>query len=149
AEAQVALSRVRAPSTRTEADYERMRAYVVADPLPITVDHRADSSVARIRGRVRAMRRQGKAPAMVIVDYLQLLTMPGRATDTRERHAAEPTRQLKLMAKDEDVVVVLLSQVNRESARRGEAGGMPQLAELRESGGIEQDSNIVLMIHNP
>mgnify|MGYP001390789531 CR=1 FL=1 len=147
AESRVLYSRVRNPKTRTEEDYARLRDYVCSEPLPITVDHRAESSVSRIRGRVRAMRRQGKAPEVVVVDYLQLMSMPGRAQDSRAREVDEATRQLKLLAKDEGVVVIALSQVNRESAKRDT--GMPQVSELRESGGIEQNANIVLLIHNP
>ena len=147
AEARVRLDRVRRPSLLTEDDDQRLRAHILGERLPISVDYRANSTVTRIRGRVRAMRRRGIAPNLVVVDYLQLLTMSGRAQDNRATIVDEATRQLKMLAKDEGVAVLALSQVNRASTQREDR--MPQVSELRESGGIEANADMVLLIHNP
>lgn len=82
------------------------------------------------------------SPALVVVDYLQLVTPPGHA-DTRAQEVAEISRALKQMAMKRNVAVLALSQLNRESDKRG---GEPSLSDLRESGAIEQDADTVLLL---
>ena len=87
----------------------------------------------------RQIRRHGIA--LVIVDYLQLLSPQGKH-DTHNLAVADMSKQLKKLAMEHDVAVMLLSQLNRESAR----GGVPMLADLRDSGAIEQDADVVLLL---
>lgn len=80
---------------------------------------------------------------LVVIDYLQLLKSEGKH-QTREQEISEITRQLKLMARELDVPVLALSQLSRDSEKRG---GRPKLSDLRGSGSIEQDADVVFLIH--
>ena len=80
---------------------------------------------------------------LVVIDYLQLLKTEGKH-QTREQEISEITRQLKLMARELDVPVLALSQLSRDSEKRG---GRPKLSDLRGSGSIEQDADVVFLIH--
>ncbi|MGN1118567.1 MAG: DnaB-like helicase C-terminal domain-containing protein, partial [Acutalibacteraceae bacterium] len=82
---------------------------------------------------------------LVVIDYLQLMRGTGR-TDNRVQEVSEITRSLKLLAKDLGVPVITLAQLSRSTEARGKSH-RPQLADLRESGSIEQDADIVLMLY--
>ena len=114
--------------------------------LPLSIDDRSSVSVADVRAHARSLTRHGKL-AGVVVDYLQLMT--GQAGDRRPRHeiVADQSRQLKMLAKDLDCPVIALSQLNRASETRDSRA--PSLADLRESGAIEQDADAVLLLHMP
>ncbi|WP_426716505.1 replicative DNA helicase [Corynebacterium auriscanis] len=84
---------------------------------------------------------------MIVVDYLQLLTS-GTRTESRQQEVSEFSRKLKLMAKTLDVPVVAISQLNRGVEHRGE-DALPKASDLRESGSLEQDADIIMLIHRP
>lgn len=109
--------------------------------LKIAVDDRASVSPADVRQFARAVKREAGLSG-VVVDYLQLMSSTAKA----DRHVvvSEFSRQMKIMAKDLHVPVVLLSQLNRQSEHRADAA--PKLSELRESGAIEQDADVVLLL---
>ena len=111
------------------------------DGLNIAIDERAAISPIEVRSHARALSREGKL-AGVVVDYLQLMA----STSKVERHlqVSEFSRQLKVMAKDFHVPVIALSQLNRKSEDRLDK--KPQLAHLRESGAIEQDADVVMLL---
>jgi replicative DNA helicase len=115
----------------------------VAD-WPLVIDDRASVGIAAIRGRARDMTRKRGGLGLVIVDYLQLVT-PADRNAPREQQVAAVSRALKLMAKDLNVPVVALAQVNRGPAARGD--NRPRLSDLRESGAIEADADEVLLLH--
>lgn len=116
------------------------------DGLSLLVDDQAEITVPEIRGRVdRAVARYGKI-GLVIVDYLQLITSPkGKEKQNEANRIADISRGLKLMAKDCGVPVLILSQLNREIEKGN--GRRPQLSDLRDSGAIEQDADVVIFIH--
>jgi len=95
--------------------------------------------------QVRMMARKIKGLRMVVVDYLQLM-YPDTRQDSREREIADMSRSMKRLAVEMDCPVLLLSQLNRKVEERS---GEPQLSDLRESGAVEQDADIVIMLHNP
>ena len=113
--------------------------------LPLSLDDRSAITVMDVRAHARSLSRRGKL-AGVIVDYLQLMTS-GNSRKPRHEVVAEQSRQLKVMAKELDCPVIALSQLNRASEARD--SGMPSLADLRESGSIEQDADAVLLLHVP
>lgn len=114
--------------------------HMVAD-LRIAIDDRSGVTPVEIRQFARAVDRQGKL-VCVVVDYLQLMS----STSKKDRHevVSEFTRQMKIMAKDLNIPVVLLSQLNRMSEQRVDP--TPRLSELRESGSIEQDADVVILL---
>lgn len=113
--------------------------------LPIWIDHRGSLSLADIAASCRRRARGGKL-GLIVVDYLQLVRPAGRA-DSREQEVSQVSRAAKGLAKELDVPVILLSQLNRAVESRPDR--RPQLSDLRESGAIEQDADMVLFIHRP
>ncbi|MCD8094175.1 MAG: replicative DNA helicase [Bacteroides sp.] len=115
--------------------------------LPIHVDDHPVTSMDRVRSSARMLQSRGKCD-MVILDYLQLCDMRSEQKNrNREQEVAQATRKAKLLAKELNVPVLLLSQLNRGS--EGRPYSMPALADLRESGAIEQDADIVMLLYRP
>lgn len=108
--------------------------------LPIYIDDTASMTVQQIKAKLRRIKNLG----LVIIDYLQLMTSTSRS-DNRVVVISEITRQLKIMAKELNVPVILLSQLSRAVESRTDK--RPMLADLRESGSIEQDADIVLFLY--
>ncbi len=109
--------------------------------LPIYIDDTAGINVPQMKAKLRRMRNLG----LVVIDYLQLMSSPNKHT-SRVNEVSEISRQLKLLAKELNVPVIALSQLSRSSEKRGE-DKRPMLSDLRDSGAIEQDADIVLFIH--
>jgi replicative DNA helicase len=118
--------------------YPRIAAaplYISDDPYPKLHDLRSD---------LRGMRRRGAPAELFMLDYLQLMTSSDK-TESRQLEVAALARGLKLMAKEFAVPVITGSQLNREAEKR--ADKRPQLADMRESGAVEQDSDIVILLY--
>ena len=122
------------------------RAAAELQSLPLYIDDTPGLTIAALRARARRLKRQ-KGIGVVIVDYLQLLqgTGKGSAGDNRVQEISEISRGLKQLAKELDVPVIALSQLSRAVEQREDK--RPQLSDLRESGSIEQDADIVLFIY--
>ena len=86
---------------------------------------------------------------IVFVDYLQLMQGPAELRGMREQEVAAISRTLKATAKELDIPIIALSQLSRNSVNRQGGNGKPQLSDLRESGSIEQDADMVIFIHRP
>ncbi len=112
--------------------------------LPLFIDDSGGTNVLRMKTKLRRL--MDREPVgLVVVDYLQLLRGEGRrSAESRQVEISEISRGLKLMAKDLDVPVLALSQLNRRVEER--PGRRPQLSDLRESGAIEQDADLILFI---
>jgi replicative DNA helicase len=117
------------------------------EKLPIYIDDNSDISMNRIRARARALKKQGKCD-IVFIDYLQLCREKGMDNRNREQEVSAMSREAKIMAKELDVPVILLSQLSREVERR-QKNGVPHLSDLRDSGAIEQDADLVIFIYRP
>lgn len=138
------------PERVSREDYARM-ADVASDlarldDLVRVIDPAAAGAytVAALRRQLAALRTLGNPADIVIVDYLQLLT-PARRGENRQTEVAEMTRALKLLALEMDVPMVVMAQLNRGPEQR--ADKRPQVADLRESGAVEQDSDVVILLH--
>lgn len=115
--------------------------------LPIHVDDHPVTGMDRVRSSARLLQSKGKCD-MVILDYLQLCDMKSdQKNRNREQEVAQATRKAKLLAKELNVPVLLLSQLNRGS--EGRPYSIPALGDLRESGAIEQDADMVMLLYRP
>src|SRR5690348_3730313 len=124
---------------------ELARAAAELESLPLYIDDTPGLTIAALRTRARRLKRQ-KGIGLIVVDYLQLLSGTGRGSnDNRVQEISEISRGLKQLAKELDVPVIGVSQLSRAVEQREDK--RPQLADLRESGSIEQDADIVLFIY--
>lgn len=115
------------------------------DTLPLYIDDTPAMTVNMIKNRARRLKRdKSKGLGMIVIDYLQLISSGGRS-ENRVQELSEITRALKIMAKELDVPVIVLSQLSRLVEQR--ENKRPQLSDLRESGSIEQDADIVMFVY--
>jgi replicative DNA helicase len=143
AEARVALHAMRTGGLGDE-DWTRLarRMSEVADS-PLFIDDSPNMSMMEIRAKCRRLKQRNDLK-LVIVDYLQLMSSPKRV-ENRQQEVSELSRSMKLLAKELGVPVVALSQLNRGPEQRTDK--RPMLSDLRESGSIEQDSDMVILLH--
>lgn len=140
----VDMSKLRRPALLTDADWSNL--YAAADVIsraPIYIDDTPALTTLELRARARRLKAE-KGLGLVIVDYLQLMRT-SRRTDSRELEISDISRSLKGLAKEMNVPVVALSQLNRKVEERGDK--RPMLSDLRESGAIEQDADVIMFIY--
>src|SRR5260221_14336334 len=129
----------------TESDFEKIRDYSIElQSLPFFVDETGGLSISQLTARARRLKRQ-KGLDLIVIDYIQLLSGSGkRGTDNRVQEITEITTKLKALAKELNVPVIALSQLSRQVESRDDK--RPQLSDLRESGSIEQDADVVMFV---
>ena len=110
---------------------------------PLFIDDSPNMSLMEIRAKCRRLKQQHNLK-MVIIDYLQLMSS-GKKVESRQQEVAEFSRALKLLAKELEVPVIAISQLNRGPEQRTDK--RPQMSDLRESGSIEQDADVVILLH--
>jgi replicative DNA helicase len=110
---------------------------------PLYIDDSPNMTLVEIRAKCRRLK-QRIGLKMVIIDYLQLMTS-GKKVESRQQEVSEFSRALKLLAKELEVPVIAISQLNRGPEQR--ADKKPALSDLRESGSIEQDADMVILLH--
>ncbi|MFL5919412.1 MAG: replicative DNA helicase, partial [Gaiellaceae bacterium] len=113
---------------------------------PIYIDDTAGITALEIKAKTRRLKTRHPDLALVIVDYLQLMS-GGSRFDNRVNEISHISRQLKLIARDMEVPVIALSQLSRAVEQRGAGDRVPQLSDLRESGSIEQDADLVMFVY--
>ena len=145
AEARIGLQEIRSARIRDDQWPQILEAVNQLSQLDIVIDDTPGTTVTEVRAKARRMLR-GKKLGVVILDYLQLVSPPqgGHRADSRATEVGEMSRGIKIMAKDLEVPVIALSQLNRTVENR--TGKRPQLSDLRESGSIEQDADIVCFL---
>lgn len=116
----------------------------IMSELPLYIDDTPALSIAALRTRARRLKRS-HGLGMIVVDYLQLMKGSGRRSDNRVQEISEVTQGLKAVAKELDIPVVALSQLSRQVENRDDK--RPQLSDLRESGSIEQDADVVMFVY--
>ena len=115
---------------------------------PLYIDDTPSLQVMEFRTKAKKLVKQ-KGVKIIFVDYLQLMQGPSELKGIREQEVAAVSRTLKATAKELDVPIIALSQLSRQSVQRPGAMGKPMLSDLRESGSIEQDADMVIFIHRP
>jgi len=125
-------------------DWEKLaRTAARVSKAPLFIDDSPNMSLMEIRAKCRRLK-QREDLGLVVVDYLQLMSS-GRKVESRQQEVSEFSRALKLLAKEIGVPVIAISQLNRGPEQRGDK--RPMLSDMRESGSIEQDADIVILMH--
>ncbi|HPK01339.1 MAG TPA: replicative DNA helicase [Candidatus Sumerlaeota bacterium] len=150
-EARVSMGRVRGNFglRRDELDAIHEAAERI-EKAPLYIDDASSLSAMELRAKARRLKSRCPELALIIVDYLQLMTGGGARYDNRQQEVSEISRSLKQIARELNIPVIALSQLSRQSEQRqgrGVKDKLPRLSDLRESGAIEQDADIVLFIH--
>jgi replicative DNA helicase len=143
AEARVPLHHMRTGSMSDDDWNKLARKMSEVASAPLFIDDSPNMNMMEIRAKCRRLKQRHDL-RLVVVDYLQLMSS-GRRVESRQQEVAEFSRSLKLLAKELEVPVVALSQLNRGPEQRTDK--RPMLADLRESGSIEQDSDVVMLLH--
>ncbi len=145
AEAKIRLADMRA-GRMSDDDWTRMaRRMSEISEAPLFIDDSPNLTLMEIRAKARRLKQRHDLK-LVILDYLQLMTS-GRKVESRQQEVSEFSRQIKLLAKELEVPVVAISQLNRGPEQRTDK--RPMLSDLRESGSIEQDADMVILLHRP
>jgi replicative DNA helicase len=132
----------------TDDDYVRLaQAAGHLNTAPIWIDDSGALSVLEMRGKARRLKAEQPELGMVVVDYLQLMQGGARTAENRQQEVSEISRGLKALAKELEVPVIALSQLSRAPEQRSDH--RPQLSDLRESGSIEQDADLVMFLYRP
>jgi replicative DNA helicase len=129
---------------------DRSRLTLAGDQLmkaPVIVDDSAGLDIMDLRARARRMKRV-YGVNLIVIDYLQLLHDKRRQRDGRQQETASISNSIKAMAKELDIPVLILSQLSR-APEQGGRDGKPRLSDLRDSGAIEQDADVVLLLQRP
>ncbi|MBO4447668.1 MAG: replicative DNA helicase, partial [Bacteroidales bacterium] len=115
---------------------------------PLYIDDTPGMQLSEFRTKAKSLVKN-KGVRLIVVDYLQLMQGPVELRGMREQEVAAISRTLKATAKELDVAIIALSQLSRQSVQRQGGNGKPVLSDLRESGSIEQDADMVIFIHRP
>ena len=145
--ARIDLQRVR-DGFLSERDFPRLTAAAgILAASPFYIDDSASLSIAEFKARARRLKSQYDIE-LIVIDYLQLLRAVSRkAQENRQIEIAEISSGIKALAKDLRIPVIALAQLNRQPETRGRDGGRPRLSDLRESGSIEQDADVVGLLY--
>ncbi|HVX90479.1 MAG TPA: replicative DNA helicase [Candidatus Paceibacterota bacterium] len=145
AESHVNAWKIRTGAVHAEEDFGKIRdALETLSKAPIFIDDKPGNNILSMRAVARRLKRE-RGIGLIIVDYLQLMAPTNtKASDSMVQQVTEISRSLKQLARELDVPVLALSQLSRAVEQRG---GKPRLSDLRDSGSIEQDADVVMFIH--
>jgi replicative DNA helicase len=145
AEAKIKLADMRS-GRMSDDDWTRLaRRMSEISEAPLYIDDSPNLTMMEIRAKARRLHQKANL-RLIVVDYLQLMTS-GKKVESRQQEVSEFSRQIKLLAKELEVPVVAMSQLNRGPEQRTDK--KPMLSDLRESGSIEQDADMVILLHRP
>lgn len=146
AEASVPLAAMRG-GKMDDAQWDKLtRRVTEIEKAPIFIDDSPNLTMTEIRAKARRLKQKHDL-GLIVVDYLQLMSS-GKKVESRQQEVSEFSRQLKLLAKEVDVPLIAISQLNRGVEARGD-DALPRVSDLRESGSLEQDADIVILINRP
>jgi replicative DNA helicase len=145
AEAKIKLADMRS-GRMSDDDWTRLaRRMSEISEAPLYIDDSPNLTMMEIRAKARRLRQRADL-RMIVVDYLQLMTS-GKRVESRQVEVSEFSRHLKLLAKELEVPVIAISQLNRGPEQRTDK--KPMLSDLRESGSLEQDADMVILLNRP
>ena len=144
----LSLDKIRGASKMTQAEWRQLHDGLnLLSNSPLWIDDTPSLSIYELRSKARRLVNKNKVK-IIIIDYLQLMSGPPELRGMREQEVSAISRSLKAIAKELSVPIIALSQLNRSVETRG-GNKRPQLSDLRESGAIEQDADIVMFLHRP
>lgn len=146
-EGYVDAQRLRSGALTAQDASNLAKAAALLGQAPIWIDDSPALTVLELRSRARRLKSQSDIK-LLIVDYLQLINGPANS-ENRQQEVAQISRSLKALAKELKIPVIALSQLSRASELRGGENRKPQLSDLRDSGAIEQDADVVMFIYRP
>ena len=147
AETGIRLASFQHPENLNSNDWNKLNALChQVEKAPLWVDDSAIINMSTIRAKCRALSRKVNGLKLIVIDYLQLMSS-GKTVENRQQEVSNFSRQCKMLAKELQCPVVVLSQLNRNAEQR--ADKKPELSDLRESGSIEQDADMVFLVHRP
>ncbi|ORB31133.1 replicative DNA helicase [Mycolicibacterium parafortuitum] len=145
AEAKIKLADMRS-GRMSDDDWTKLaRRMSEISEAPLYIDDSPNLTMMEIRAKARRLKQKADL-RLIVIDYLQLMTS-GKRVESRQQEVSEFSRQIKLLAKELEVPVVAMSQLNRGPEQRTDK--KPMLSDLRESGSIEQDADMVILLHRP
>ncbi len=148
-ETELPSDKLKGGSDLTREDWEILESKTAAlTKAPIYIDDTPSLPIMEFRTKVKRLVKTKKV-GLVIVDYLQLMQGPPELRGMREQEVAAISRTLKATAKELNIPIIALSQLSRQATSRERGNGKPMLSDLRESGSIEQDADMVLFVHRP
>lgn len=143
AEAKVPLNHIR-NGNMTDEDWTKLaRKMAEISSAPMFIDDSPNMTMMEIRAKARRLKQRHDLK-LIVIDYMQLMTS-GRKVESRQLEVSEFSRQIKLLAKELGVPIIALSQLNRGPEQRGDK--RPMMSDLRESGSLEQDADMVILLH--
>nr|WP_204163771.1 replicative DNA helicase [Nocardioides solisilvae] len=143
AEAKVALNHIRNGNMQEE-DWDKLAKKMgEVSAAPMYIDDSPNMTMMEIRAKARRLKQKHDL-RLIVIDYLQLMSS-GKKVESRQLEVSEFSRQIKLLAKELEVPIIALSQLNRGPEQRGDK--RPMMSDLRESGSIEQDADMVILLH--
>jgi len=143
AEARVSLNSIRSGQMNDSEWQSIAKCMGEISEAPLFIDDSPNLSLMEIRAKARRLKQRHNLK-LIVIDYLQLMTS-GKRVESRQQEVSEFSRNLKLLAKELEIPVIAISQLNRSSEQR--ADKKPMLSDLRESGSIEQDADVVILLH--
>jgi replicative DNA helicase len=145
AEASVKLAQMRSGRMQDNDWQKIVRRMSEISDAPLFIDDSPNMTMMEIRAKARRLKQRHDLK-LIVLDYLQLMTS-GKKVESRQQEVSEFSRQMKLLAKELEVPVIAISQLNRGPEQRTDK--RPMLSDLRESGSLEQDADMVILVHRP
>jgi replicative DNA helicase len=145
AEAKVPLNHIRNGNMNDDDWAKLARKMGEVSSAPMFIDDSPNMTMMEIRAKARRLKQRNDLK-LVVLDYLQLMTS-GKRVESRQQEVSEFSRQMKLLAKEIEVPVIAISQLNRGPEQRTDK--RPMLSDLRESGSLEQDADLVILVNRP
>jgi replicative DNA helicase len=143
AEARVPLNHIR-NGQMNDDDWQKLaRKMAEVSSAPLFIDDSPNMTMMEIRAKARRLKQRHDL-RLIVIDYMQLMTS-GRKVESRQLEVSEFSRQIKLLAKELEVPIIAISQLNRGPEQRGDK--RPMMSDLRESGSLEQDADMVILLH--